>query len=185
MPRERQRRRRREGGWPRGTRPSVTRSGLRAGKTRSARSSGYVKQQVEIGNSVSLRSSTTSTTSSDCGQRSLRLRRTRQQAWTERRGSTTARTLRPTFKISPIDSSEEPTKQGLCAECTSRRWVDRVSFGRSAFPHWKIKSSSVHATVEVLNAICERDFLGFSYGFRTGRSPHQALDALAVGIGTR
>ena len=41
------------------------------------------------------------------------------------------------------------------------------------------------ATVEVLNAICEKDFLGFSYGFRPGRSPHQALDALAVGIGTR
>jgi len=41
------------------------------------------------------------------------------------------------------------------------------------------------ATVEVLNAIYELDFLGFSYGFRRGRSPHQALDALAVGIGTR
>lgn len=41
------------------------------------------------------------------------------------------------------------------------------------------------ATVEVLGAIYEQDFLGFSYGFRPGRSPHQALDALAVGIGTR
>jgi group II intron reverse transcriptase/maturase len=41
------------------------------------------------------------------------------------------------------------------------------------------------ATVEVLNAIYEQEFLGFSYGFRPGRSPHQALDALAVGIGTR
>jgi RNA-directed DNA polymerase len=41
------------------------------------------------------------------------------------------------------------------------------------------------ATVEVLNAIYEQDFLGFSYGFRPRRSPHQALDALAVGIGTR
>jgi len=41
------------------------------------------------------------------------------------------------------------------------------------------------ATVEVLNAIYEQDFLGFSYGFRPGRSPHQARDALAVGIGTR
>src|SRR5262249_34476469 len=41
------------------------------------------------------------------------------------------------------------------------------------------------ATVEVLNAIYEQDFLEFSYGFRPGRSPHQALDALAVGIGTR
>jgi len=38
------------------------------------------------------------------------------------------------------------------------------------------------AVVEVLNAIYEVDFAGFSYGFRPGRSPHQALDALAVGI---
>jgi RNA-directed DNA polymerase len=38
------------------------------------------------------------------------------------------------------------------------------------------------AVVEVLNAIYEQDFLGFSYGFRPGRRPHDALDALAVGI---
>ncbi len=38
------------------------------------------------------------------------------------------------------------------------------------------------AMVEVLNAIYETDFLGFSYGFRPGRSQHNALDALAVGI---
>jgi retron-type reverse transcriptase len=38
------------------------------------------------------------------------------------------------------------------------------------------------AVVEVLNAIYETDFAGFSYGFRPGRSPHHALDALAVGI---
>ncbi len=38
------------------------------------------------------------------------------------------------------------------------------------------------AAVEVLNAIYETDFLGFSYGFRPGRSPHWALDALSVGI---
>ena len=41
------------------------------------------------------------------------------------------------------------------------------------------------AVVEVLNAIYETDFLGFSYGFRPGRSPHQALDALTVGITTK
>jgi group II intron reverse transcriptase/maturase len=41
------------------------------------------------------------------------------------------------------------------------------------------------AVVEVLNAIYEQDFLGFSYGFRPGRSPHQALDALTVGITTK
>jgi RNA-directed DNA polymerase len=38
------------------------------------------------------------------------------------------------------------------------------------------------ATVEVLNAIYEQDFLGFSYGFRPKRGQHDALDALAVGI---
>src|SRR6266699_2132033 len=38
------------------------------------------------------------------------------------------------------------------------------------------------AVVEVLNAVYEADFLGFSYGFRPGRSPHRALDALAAGI---
>src|SRR5207244_4631814 len=38
------------------------------------------------------------------------------------------------------------------------------------------------AVVEVLNAVYEQDFLGFSYGFRPGRSAHDALDALAVGI---
>jgi RNA-directed DNA polymerase len=38
------------------------------------------------------------------------------------------------------------------------------------------------AVVEVLNAIYEADFLGFSYGFRPGRSPHHALDAIATGI---
>jgi len=36
--------------------------------------------------------------------------------------------------------------------------------------------------VTILNAIYEEDFRGFSYGFRPGRSPHNALDALIVGI---
>jgi group II intron reverse transcriptase/maturase len=36
--------------------------------------------------------------------------------------------------------------------------------------------------VEVLSAVYEEDFLGFSYGFRPGRGAHDALDALAVGI---
>ena len=41
------------------------------------------------------------------------------------------------------------------------------------------------AVVEVLNAVYEADFLGFSYGFRPGRSQHQALDALVTGIERR
>jgi len=38
------------------------------------------------------------------------------------------------------------------------------------------------AVVTILNQIYEEDFLGFSYGFRPGRSQHDALDALWVGI---
>ena len=38
------------------------------------------------------------------------------------------------------------------------------------------------AVVTVLNEIYEEDFLGFSYGFRPGRSQHDALDALTVGL---
>ena len=41
------------------------------------------------------------------------------------------------------------------------------------------------AVVTILNEIYENDFLGFSYGFRPGRSQHQALDALTVGITRR
>lgn len=41
------------------------------------------------------------------------------------------------------------------------------------------------AVVEVLNAVYEVDFKGFNYGFRPGRKPHDALDALTVGITSR
>jgi RNA-directed DNA polymerase len=41
------------------------------------------------------------------------------------------------------------------------------------------------AVVEVLNAIDETDFLGFSHGFRPGRGQHDAVDALAAGIENR
>jgi len=38
------------------------------------------------------------------------------------------------------------------------------------------------AVVTILNQIYEEDFLGFSYGFRPGRSPHDALDALSYAL---
>jgi group II intron reverse transcriptase/maturase len=41
------------------------------------------------------------------------------------------------------------------------------------------------ATVDVLNAIYEQDFCGFSYGFRPGKGAHNALDAASVGISAR
>lgn len=42
-----------------------------------------------------------------------------------------------------------------------------------------------HAVKTVLEAIFEVEFLGFSYGFRPGRSQHNALDALWVGLTQR
>ena len=41
------------------------------------------------------------------------------------------------------------------------------------------------AVLWVLQSIYEQDFLGFSYGFRPGRSCHQALDALNAGVTSR
>jgi RNA-directed DNA polymerase len=41
------------------------------------------------------------------------------------------------------------------------------------------------AVVAILTPIYEAEFLGFSYGFRPGRSQHDALDALAYGIKAR
>jgi RNA-directed DNA polymerase len=38
------------------------------------------------------------------------------------------------------------------------------------------------AVVTILNQIYEEDFLGFSYGFRPGRSQHDALDALSYAL---
>ena len=46
-----------------------------------------------------------------------------------------------------------------------------------------LEDKLVQSTVaEVLTPIYEADFLGFSYGFRPGRSQHNALDALAVAL---
>lgn len=48
---------------------------------------------------------------------------------------------------------------------------------------WCLEDKIVqHAVVRVLEAIYEEDFVGFSYGFRPGRSQHDALNALQVGI---
>ncbi len=41
------------------------------------------------------------------------------------------------------------------------------------------------AVAEVLSAIYEADFLGFSYGFKPGRSPHQALASLHKALMTQ
>lgn len=69
------------------------------------------------------------------------------------------------------------------ASPVERRYIEKESGGMRAIGIPTLEDKIVQrATVEVLNAIYEADFLGFSYGFRPGRSQHQALDALSVGL---
>ena len=56
-----------------------------------------------------------------------------------------------------MDSSGEPTEQGLYIGCTSRRWVNRVSFAHSV-PAPEDKMAQ-RVSVEVWNAMYEQDFL--------------------------
>ena len=74
-----------------------------------------------------------------------------------------------------------------------QRWAGEGELPPSPAPHPQKQNSVVYtkvwthlivqqAVVTILNQIYEVDFQGFSYGFRPGRSPHQALDALTVGI---
>ena len=72
------------------------------------------------------------------------------------------------------------------AQPTQRRYIPKPDGRQRPLGIAAMEDKVVQrAVVEVLNAIYEEDFLGFSYGFRPGRSQHDALDALAVGIETR
>src|SRR5262249_9156980 len=77
---------------------------------------------------------------------------------------------------------EERTGRNPHEESIFRRRTD--SYDRWALRRWEDKIVQ-QAVVTILNQIYEEDFKGFSYGFRPGRGPHQALDALFVAIQER
>lgn len=66
---------------------------------------------------------------------------------------------------------------------SKRRWIQKANGKQRPLGIAALEDKIVQqAVVTVLNQIYEEDFLGFSYGFRPGRSQHQALDALYVAI---
>jgi group II intron reverse transcriptase/maturase len=84
------------------------------------------------------------------------------------------------------DLSERLKRGAYRAKPVRRAWIPKTDGRQRPLGVPALEDKIVQrAVVEVLNAIYEQDFLGFSYGFRPGKSPHQALDALAVAIHKR
>jgi RNA-directed DNA polymerase len=76
-----------------------------------------------------------------------------------------------------------PVHRGAIGRSRARGSIfpSRSGSVRRRAARWKTKSIEGRLR-RVLNAIYEEDFLGFSYGFRSGRGQHDAMDALVVGI---
>lgn len=69
------------------------------------------------------------------------------------------------------------------AKPTRRAYIPKADGSKRALGIASLEDKIVQkAVVEVMSAIYEVDFKGFSYGYRPGRNQHQALDAVAVGI---
>jgi group II intron reverse transcriptase/maturase len=72
------------------------------------------------------------------------------------------------------------------AKPSKRIWIPKADGRQRPIGIAALEDKIVQQVVVwILNQIYEEDFLGFSYGFRPGRSPHNALDALWVGITRR
>jgi RNA-directed DNA polymerase len=85
-----------------------------------------------------------------------------------------------------LDLSSRLRRGAYRAKPVLRTWIPKPDGGERPIGVPVLEDKIVQrATAEVLGAVYEADFLGFSYGFRPGRSQQNALDAVAVGIERR
>lgn len=90
------------------------------------------------------------------------------------------------LEVNLQDLSQRLKRGAYRAKPTRRAYIDKSDGRKRPLGVMALEDKIVQrATVAVLNAVYEVDFLGFSYGFRPGRSPHRALDALNVAQLTR
>ena len=85
-----------------------------------------------------------------------------------------------------LDLSDRLARGGYRPQPVRRVYIDKADGSKRPLGVPALEDKLVQrATVEVLNAIYEQDFIGFSYGFRPGKSAHNALDAVVVGVSSR
>ena len=144
--------------------------------------SGYDKQQEGTGSCGSPRSCTTSTTLKRFGRPIFSLKR---EAAPGVDGETW-RHYGEALEENLQDLSDRLKRGAYRAKPVRRVYIPKADGRQRPLGVTALEDKIVQrATVEVLNAIYETDFLGFSYGFRPGRSQHKALDALYTGLLTR
>jgi RNA-directed DNA polymerase len=91
-----------------------------------------------------------------------------------------------TLEANLLELSDRLGRGGYRPQPVKRAYIDKADGSKRPLGVPALEDKIVQrASVEVLNAIYEADFKGFSYGFRPGKSAHNALDAVAVGVTVR